>query len=360
MPAIDRTAARYTFTAALVLLLLALVYVVRSTLFIFSLALLFAYLISPLVNLLDRVLPASRTRTPALALSYVIFVAAVVLVGILVGSRVVDQARALGKRLPDLMAKWEEPSPKASDTINSLKAELVDHVRTEVVKQTNDLFAALPAAGMTFLSLVSNLIFVVIVPVLAFLFLKDGELIRQHILDLVPAGPRRSLLDSLLEDTHLLLAHYMRALVMLSLATFMSYAVFFTIMGVPYGVLLGVVAGALEFIPMVGPLTAAAIILLVAGVSGAHVLAILIFLLAYRMFQDYFLSPHLMGQGVELHPLLVLFGVFAGGQVAGIAGTFLSVPVLAVARILYLRIRRARLSAPEAPEVPLESTTLTR
>ena len=69
----------------------------------------------------------------------------------------------------------------------------------------------------------------------------------------------------------------------------------------------------------------------------------MIFLLAYRMFQDYILSPHLMGQGVELHPLLVLFGVFAGAEVAGIPGTFLSVPVLALVRILYLRIRKSRL-----------------
>jgi predicted PurR-regulated permease PerM len=357
MLGIDRTAARYTFTAATVLVLLALVYTVRSTLFIFSLALLFAYLISPLVDLLDRALPASSTRTPALALSYVIFVLAVVLVGILIGSRVVNEAKALGTRLPGLMDKWEQPSPIASDTINSLKAELVVQVRTEMVRWSTDLFQALPAAGMKFLSVASNLIFVVIVPVLAFLFLKDGGLIRQHTLDLVAPGPRRTLLDSLLDDTHLLLAHYMRALVLLSLATFVAYAVFFTIMGVPYGVLLAVVAGALEFIPMVGPLTAAAIILLVAGISGAHLLAILIFLVAFRMFQDYFLSPHLMGQGVELHPLLVLFGVFAGGQVAGIAGTFLSVPVLAVARILYLRVRRSRLSAPGEPAVSLESTT---
>ena len=81
----------------------------------------------------------------------------------------------------------------------------------------------------------------------------------------------------------------------------------------------------------------------------------LIFLVAYRMFQDYFLSPHLMGQGVELHPLLVLFGVFGGAEVAGVAGSFLSVPVLAMARILYVRTRRSRLSAPLAvhPDSPL-------
>jgi predicted PurR-regulated permease PerM len=57
-----------------------------------------------------------------------------------------------------------------------------------------------------------------------------------------------------------------------------------------------------------------------------------------------------MGQGVELHPLLVLFGVFAGAEVAGIAGTFLSVPVLALVRILYLRFRKARVSAQLNPQ----------
>jgi predicted PurR-regulated permease PerM len=114
---------------------------------------------------------------------------------------------------------------------------------------------------------------------------------------------------------------------------------------VPYGVLLAAIAGLLEFIPMMGPLTASVLILLVAGVASSHVLAVVIFLPVYRIFQDYILSPHLMEQGVELHPLLVLFGVFAGAEIAGIPGTFLSVPTLAMGRILYLRIRKMRLAA---------------
>jgi len=93
---------------------------------------------------------------------------------------------------------------------------------------------------------------------------------------------------------------------------------------------------------MVGPLTAGAVIVIVAAVSGVNVLPVLIFILAYRVFQDYILSPHLMEQGVELHPLLVLFGVFAGAEIAGIAGTFLSVPALAMVRVVYVRIRKAR------------------
>ncbi|HEY2019024.1 MAG TPA: AI-2E family transporter [Bryobacteraceae bacterium] len=344
MLGIDRHAARYAWTAALVVLLLYLVYLIRSTLFIFTLALLFAYLLSPLVNALDGVLPASRTRAPALALAYVIFVAVVVLLGIEIGSRVVDQATRLSKDLPPKITTWMA-TPSSSATFNEIKEKVLEKVQADLGTWSTDLLSALPQAGLKAVSVASNLIFVVIIPILAFFFLKDGELIREHILELAEAGPRRALLDDLLDDFHLLLAHYMRALVVLSLATFTAYSIFFSIMGVPYGILLAAIACLLEFIPMIGPLTAGISILLISLAANSHVLAILIFLLAYRIFQDYVLSPHLMKQGVELHPLLVLFGVFAGAEVAGVAGTFLSVPVLALARIVYLRIRKARLAA---------------
>jgi predicted PurR-regulated permease PerM len=167
---------------------------------------------------------------------------------------------------------------------------------------------------------------------------------------MVPDGPKRLLLDDLMADFHLLLAHYMRALVLLSAAAFTAYSVFFFMMGVPYGVLLAALGGMLEFIPMLGPLSAGIIIVLVSALSGSHAVAVVIFLLAYRVFQDYMLNPHLMERGVEVHPLMVLFGVFAGAEVAGIAGTFLSVPILAMVRILYLRIRKARVASHLAPE----------
>jgi predicted PurR-regulated permease PerM len=352
MLGLEPKAARYTWTAALVLVALELVYLLRSTLFVFTLALLFAYLLSPLVNLLDRALP-NRTRTLALALAYIIFIGIAVLVVTQVGIKVVAQAQALSKKLPDMMAKWEEPSPQAPENLNTVKARVVQTIRTELYKRTSDILNALPGASLKFLEVASDVIYVVIVPVLAFFFLKDGELIRGHMLSVVDAGPLRALVDSLLVDIHLLLAHYMRALVLLSLNTFVFYSVAFTIIGMPFGILLAVMGMCLEFIPMIGPLTAAAAILIVAAVSGAHILTVLIFLVAYRMLQDYFVSPHLMGQGVELHPLLVLFGVFGGAEVAGVAGSFLSVPVLALARILYLRVRRARLGQPSTAPLVL-------
>jgi predicted PurR-regulated permease PerM len=60
------------------------------------------------------------------------------------------------------------------------------------------------------------------------------------------------------------------------------------------------------------------------------------------LFQDYVLSPHLMSKGVELHPLMIILGVLAGGEIGGVAGIFLSVPALALIRLLYHRARKMK------------------
>jgi predicted PurR-regulated permease PerM len=328
----DSRAARWTWTASLVLLGIWLLYLLRATMFLFILAILFAYLLAPLVNLINRFLGGKRTRTGALAIAYVLVVGMVVLGTTLIGSRVVQQANELARTFPTTLKGWE----------SSFQDKVPDSLKTELITRSNELISSLPSYGLKFLALMGNLIYVVIVPVLAFLCLKDGALVRHHILGLVAPGPQQQLLDDILADMDLVLAHYMRALVLLSVATFTCYSIFLTVVGVPYGILLGVMAGSLEFIPMIGPLAAGLIVLAVGGASSGHWIAMLIFLVLFRMFQDYVVSPHLMGHGVELHPLLVLFGVFAGAELAGIAGTFLSVPVLALVRVLYLRVYRAR------------------
>jgi predicted PurR-regulated permease PerM len=342
----DRRAARYTLTTAAVVLLLWLIYMVRGTLFIFILALLFAYLLSPLVDLLDRVLP-SRRRTPALALAYVIFVGVTAFVVMKIGATVAVQARAFQQDLPKRIAQFEEPNPKLPASVNDFKAQLIQQIREQL--SDGAMMGTVAQAGLKFLTFAGELIYVVVIPILAFFFLKEGKTIRDNLLALVEDGSRRALLDDVLADIHLLLAHYMRALVVLSAATFMVYGVFFAVFGVPYGVLLSAVAAVLEFIPMIGPLSSGVVIVLVAALSHSHPLAVLVFLLVYRVFQDYVLQPHLMGQGVEVHPLLVIFGVFAGGEIAGIPGTFLSVPVIALVRILFVRIRKARMAAALSP-----------
>jgi predicted PurR-regulated permease PerM len=202
--------------------------------------------------------------------------------------------------------------------------------------------------GEQTLALLTNVGFAILIPILGFFFLKDGHRVRAAVLAQFAAGEQRALIEGILADVHVLLGQYIRALVILSLATFVFYAIYFEITGVPYAILLSGVAALLEFIPVIGPLSAAVITIVVALFSGyQHVLGLLMFFIAYRLFQDYVLQPFLFGAGVQLHPLLVIFGVLAGEEVAGVRGMFLSIPLLAILRVVYVRMQRSRLSQPE-------------
>jgi predicted PurR-regulated permease PerM len=351
----DARAARYTWTAAMVLLLLCLVYMMRGTLFVFIVALLFAYLLSPLVNVIDRLLPGRRTRTPALTIAYVIFIGLLFLAATQIGSRVADEANSLAKSTPALLARMQQPAPAVSATVNSVKDQILRKIQEQINKNSSDIISNLPKAGAKILSVVGNLIFVVIIPILGFFFLKDGATMRQYFLQLIEDGPWRAEIDEFLADVNLLLAHYMRAILLLSLAAFTAYSIFFHILGIPYSFLLAVIGAALEFIPMIGPLAAAVLVVIVSAAAGGPVVGLIVFLGVYRVFQDYVLSPQLMGAGVELHPLLVLFGVFAGAEIAGVPGAFLSVPTLALVRIVYKRIRTLRATAARRRLAPAQT-----
>ena len=111
-------------------------------------------------------------------------------------------------------------------------------------------------------------------------------------------------------------------------------------MGVPYALVLGTIGGVLEFVPVVGPLAGALTIVTVALLmSYQHWLILIIFLGIWRLVQDYVSSPRIMGESMELHPLAAIFGVMAGGEVAGILGIYLSIPVMASLRIVFRRWR---------------------
>ncbi|MEX2263915.1 MAG: AI-2E family transporter [Bryobacteraceae bacterium] len=351
MLGIDSRAARATWTAILILALLALVYLIRETLMVFVSAVLFAFMLAPMVDLLVRLLPATKSRTAALAIVYVAFVAVLAVLAVTVGSMVAEQASALTARIPELLARMEEPDTLAlPGVIAGAKDVFFGRIREQIQEHSGEIVSYLSKAGWRVVLAAGNLAYVVLVPILSFFLLKDGRAIMDSTLSGITDPVKRLKLEEILGDLNVLLAQYMRALIILALATFVFYGAFFTATGVPFGILLAAIACPLEFIPMVGPLVATAIILLVSGFSGyPHVLWIIVFLAAYRLFQDYVLQPHLMASGVELHPLLVILGAIAGGQIAGIPGTFLSVPVLAGLRVVYRRIRQA------PPAVPVDS-----
>ncbi len=346
MLGLDYRVARATWTVLLILLLAVTVYLIRQTLLLFVVAIMFAYLLWPMVDFLDRHLPG-RSRAPALALVYLVLVSILVVLGLQIGSRVTAEAVSLVKRIPEFTAKAKGTAERSVDYVGprSVRETVIEFVQSQIAQHSEDLVAFLPGVGWKALSYAGSLVFLILVPILSFFFLKDAYALQTELLGwIVDVSPgRRATFKGIVDDLNLLFGKYMRALLVLASTVFVAYSVYYSIAGVPYALLLAALAFPLEFIPFVGPVTSATIALVVAGFSGYHhMLGLLVFLALFRMFQDYVLQPRLLSRGVEIHPLLVIFGVLAGGHIGGIAGSALAVPTLAALRVVYRRLSRAR------------------
>jgi len=328
MLGIDPKAARFTWTAALIVLVLATVYWIRETLLVFTIALMFAYLLYPLFDWLQA---KAHARTSALALTFLIVLGFIGGFATFIGNRVGYEAKQLAAQLQQ--PGWQQQFADWRIFDIPIGAQITEHY--------SEIAARIPSLAFQVIAASSNLIDLIVIPILAFFILKDGREIRDAILNLFDT--KRDTIQALLEDAHTLLLQYMRALLLLCLATLTVFSIALAAMRVPYAMLLASVAFMLEFIPMIGPLAAAGIIVTMSFYAGyGHIVWLLVFLGVYRLFQDYVLSPHLMRRGVELHPLAVIFGIFAGGELGGVAGIFLSVPTLALIRLMYYRMTLTR------------------
>lgn len=344
MLAIDYRAARATWTVFLVLGAIGLIYIARVPILLVIFAMFLAYMVSPLVEFALRITPARVPRSITLAVVYLLLLGGIGAGLFAIGSRAVYEASNLAQRLPDLIKTngnvLDKPLPS---WIEPWRPQLRQFLNDQLHSGTEHAVPMLKSAGMGLLAGLGNLGFSLLVPILSFFFLKDAQELRHMLLHMVDDEERRGFFDQILIDIHVLMGQYIRALVLLSMAAFLASLLFFEFTGMQYGMLLAAIVALFEFIPVLGPLTAIVLSIVVGVFNGyPHLLAMIIFFVCYRLFQDYVLLPHLMGAGVELHPLVVLFGVLAGEQIAGVAGMFLSIPVMATLRIVWVNASRNR------------------
>ena len=338
----DRRAARYAWTFALVALALITVYSIRKTLFIFLLAVFFSYMVYPAVVRLTRYTPGRFSHAAATATVFTLILGAVVAIAFVIGPPIGEQASTLANKLPGLMRDPQFLSRlPLPDWLMPFWARVGAFVQEQFASGAS---VALPAAkriGEAVLGVAGNSVFVILIPILAFIFIKDARAMCAGFLAWADQGAHGPMWTRIVDSLNTLLGRYIRSLLILSGATLVVYAVVFSVAGVPYALLLAALAALLEFIPVIGPLTAAATCLIVAGLSAYNHLLLLTGMIAvYRLFQDYVLNPYLMSDGVEVPPLLVLFGLLAGEEIAGVVGIFLSVPVLAATRVIAAEISK--------------------
>ena len=339
-----------------VLLLLAvaaglwLILALRGVILLLLLSMLFAYLIAPLVEFLCR--PVTWGRRPwaiprplAIAMVYLALFAAVGVASYALLPVLGAQVTELGRQIPSYMAYARDQLLAWQRFINP------DYLPQGVREAIERTFArTVDAAGDSLsdgfgglLPLLGYLPWFILIPVVAFFLLKDGAAFRRNLLLTLPRGRLRGRGAELFEDINDALAAYMRAALLACLLVGVLCTVGFVLIGVPYALLFGVVAGLLEFIPLVGPLAVAVGATLVASFHSINqAMWVLAFLGALRLAQDYVVFPRLVRRGIHMPPLGVILAILSGAELAGMAGIFLAIPAVAVLSLVHRHLLEYR------------------
>jgi predicted PurR-regulated permease PerM len=320
--------------------LLWVIYRLTGVLLLIVLSIFFSYLVAPLVDLVQKPMYiGGRARVIPRGLA-IIIVYIVLFFG--VGLAIYFLIPQLSAQFPEFKQQGVVYFQKIRSSTESLNQYFRQRRMPEGAAQYVD--SLLGRGGDLVTAAVERMVgwiifvpWLVLIPILSFFFLKDADAFRRSVLAMLPRGRLRWRGDEFFTDVNSTLAAYIRAQLTACLLVGIMCTIGFWALGLPSPLVLGLIAGIFEFVPLVGPL-AIAILAALLGLlhSGwAAALMILIFLGVLRVVQDYLIYPRIIGTGIHLHPLAVIFAILAGAEIAGVAGIFLAIPVIAVLTVTY-------------------------
>jgi predicted PurR-regulated permease PerM len=359
-----RVALRVLLIVAGVALALWVLHALAFLLFVLMVAGLFAYVVAPMVEAIQRpVRIAGRSRrasrVTAIAVVYVFLAAAGSSATMLLLPSATEQLEDMIARAPGYaqsIQTWELGWSRYYKRLR-IPVELRQRIDESVLAADDAAVTSIRGSLMALVGALQGLPWLLLIPILAFFFLKDAATLRRSV---VVALPFRIRLRGhrLFEEVNATLAAYVRAQLLACALVGTLCGLGLAALGVPYPVLLGALAGVLEFVPLVGPLLFGAIAVIV-GLLHPHVpvIWIMAFLVLLRVVEDYVIYPRLMRRGVEIHPLAVIVAVLAGAELGGVAGMFLAIPVVAIVTVVS-RHWRTWHSSDAAAETPLPSAAL--
>jgi predicted PurR-regulated permease PerM len=323
----------------LLLIFVVLLWLLRSVLLPFALGMAIAFLLDPLVAWLER---HGVRRVIASAGIILSFFALVTVALILLVPVILEQTSAFAARLPNLLAwardallpwvrnlleRFHVPVPAGLSEPSAEVMQRVAAVLTAVVSEV-------VSRGLAFVNVVALL---AITPLVSFYLLRDWPRIVAEVDGWLPRQ-HRAVIHEQVDKIEQVLSGFARGSALVCAAQAAFYAIALTVIGLDFGLVIGLAAGAISFVPYVGALfgflSSVGVALYQFWPNWVRVAGVGAIFFAGQFMQDYVLVPRLVGDQVGLHPLWVMFGVLAGGSLFGFLGVLLAVPACAVIGVL--------------------------
>ncbi|MCG9969071.1 AI-2E family transporter [Pelotomaculum terephthalicicum JT] len=329
----ENNAKKLLFLSGAVFFVIYFFYLIKGLIFSLGLAVLLTYLLDPLVSILEK---RGTSRTGAILLVYLalfFFGAGIFLYGL---PRTIEQLNTLAETIPQY-------TEQVQDIVRSVQSRYVSLSIPEGMRQVIDERfrwlenIILQQVRLTVASLIgaAGYVFkIILAPVLAFYFLKDLELIKRKTIKILPEEWRNDV-AGILREIDRVLGSYVRGYFSVAAIVGGLTAASMAFLGMEFAMMLGLIAGITELIPYFGPVIGAvpAVCLAILHSKWLAVKVALAFLIIHQL-EGNIISPKILGDKVGLHPLVVIFSLFAGGELYGLTGMLLAVPVAAVLRVI--------------------------
>jgi predicted PurR-regulated permease PerM len=305
--------------------------IIGSVLTPFLISITIAYLLNPLVNHLHR---RGVPRGASIVIIYIVFFLLLAAVLINTIPLFIDQLRDLGDHLPRLI----EQVQKWIDGFHEDKKHLPEAVRKAVdsnlgtleSKATASISHILESAGNSLEGMANAFV----VPFLVFYLLKDVKGMERTVIAFFPKKNRQEIIR-LIRSVDEALGNYIRGQLLVAVVVGVLDYIGLLIIGMPYALLLSLIVAITNIIPYIGPFIGATpAILLALTVSPMMALKVLIVNLIIQQLEGNFISPLLIGRSLKLHPMLIIMAILLGGEMFGMIGLILAIPVVAVGKVL--------------------------
>ena len=295
-----------------------------------------AFALAPLVERIARV----TGRSVAVLLTALIALVAVVGGLVALAVPLVRETAELAREVPRVVALASSNEPINVAGIE-ISGEVRQRIGTEIGARVGDWSQEAARAA---LRVGAGIFDFLIVFVLGIYFLASAPAVRRWVHSVIPTRQRAEFRRIELEAARLF-GRYIRGQLLLGLIIGTVSAVAYVVLGVPYAVFLGVLAGILELVPIAGPIVAGAVAALVSLTEPFPlVIWVVLAATAIQQLENHLLVPRIAGNAVGLHPIAALLAVLVGVEVAGVVGALFAVPLTGLAWSIY----RARVATAPA------------
>ena len=296
------------------------------------------YLLNPLVSALER---RGVPRVAGAGIVYILFLCIVALVVSLLVPVVARQITQVIDHFPDYLADGQAYVRRVAARFGQEPNFRLDaeQVREWLSAGENRQTVTRYLTGLRSVtsSLISGLIIFVLGPVMAFYLLVDLPRLRRGAMALVPPS-RREEIRGLMDRIGQAVGGFFRGQLLVALFVGVASSIGLWAIGLPFWLLVGMVAGVFNLVPLVGPFIGGGLAVIIALISGEPIEAVwaALVLLAVQQIDNHLISPNVMGRTVQLHPVVVMLALLVGASFAGLFGMLVIVPLVAVVKIIFL------------------------